>query len=137
MGILDAINSEDRIQVKFSDFYAMMKGCTQRDQMMNSIKCDVPHRYIREMMTGKSEKDSAPGLKTVNECEIVRNLQDECDQWKQLENAIDKACEILVDTARQSGKCIPVCPAKSRDSCILECEDKDAWKAYFLGDDKQ
>lgn len=40
MGILDAINSEDRIQVKFSDFYAMMKGCTQRDQMMNSIKCD-------------------------------------------------------------------------------------------------
>ena len=42
-----------------------------------------------------------------------------------------------VDTARQSGKCIPVCPAKSRDSCILECEDKDAWKAYLLGDDKQ
>ena len=23
--------------------------------MFNAIKCDVPHRYIRETMTGKSE----------------------------------------------------------------------------------
>lgn len=59
MGILDAINAEDRIQVKFGDFCTMVKGCTQRDQMMNAINCDVPHRYIREMMTGKKEKGAS------------------------------------------------------------------------------
>ena len=56
MGILDAINSEDRIQTKFSDFYNLVKGCTQRDQMLNAINCNVPHRYIREMVTGQSEE---------------------------------------------------------------------------------
>lgn len=55
MGIMDAISSEDRVDVKFSDFYKLVKGCTQRDQLMNAIQCDVPHRYMREMMTGKSE----------------------------------------------------------------------------------
>lgn len=47
---------EERVQVKFSDFYELIKGCTQRDQMLNAINCNVPHRYIREMVTGKSEE---------------------------------------------------------------------------------
>lgn len=34
----------------------LVKGCTQRDQMLNAINCNVPHRYIREMVTGKSEE---------------------------------------------------------------------------------
>ena len=44
------------LQVKFSTFYELVKGCTQRDQLMNAINCNVPHRYIREMATGKSEE---------------------------------------------------------------------------------
>ena len=56
MGLVDAFSAEDRIQVKFSDFYELVKGCTQRDQMLNAINCNVPHRYIREMVTGKSEE---------------------------------------------------------------------------------
>lgn len=44
------------MNVKFSDFYNLVKGCTQRDQLMNGINCNVPHRYLREMMTGKSEE---------------------------------------------------------------------------------
>lgn len=56
MGLVDAFSAEDRIQVKFSDFYELVRGCTQRDQMFNAINCNVPHRYIREMVTGKSEE---------------------------------------------------------------------------------
>lgn len=56
MGLADCFSAEDRIQVKFSDFYNLVKGCTQRDQVMNAINCNVPHRYIREMVTGKSEE---------------------------------------------------------------------------------
>lgn len=56
MGLVDAFSAEDRIQVKFTDFYELVKGCTQRDQMLNAINCNVPHRYIREIVTGKSEE---------------------------------------------------------------------------------
>lgn len=56
MGLADAFGAEDRVQVKFSTFYELVKGCTQRDQLMNAINCNVPHRYIREMATGKSEE---------------------------------------------------------------------------------
>ncbi len=55
MGLIDTFTAEDRIEVKFSDFYNMMKGVAQRDTLMNGIACDVPHRYLREMMTGDSE----------------------------------------------------------------------------------
>ena len=56
MGLVDAFSAEDRIQVKLSDFYELVRGCTQRDQVLNAINCNVPHRYIREMVTGKSEE---------------------------------------------------------------------------------
>ncbi len=55
MGLVDAFGAEDRVQVKFSDFYKLMKQAAQYEIAMNAIGCDVPHRYIREMMTGKSE----------------------------------------------------------------------------------
>ena len=56
MGLADAFGAEDRVQVKFSDFYELVRGCTQRDQILKDINCNVPHRYIREMVTGKSEE---------------------------------------------------------------------------------
>lgn len=55
MGLVDTFSKEDRVEVKFSDFYNLVKGCTQRDTLMNGIKCDVPHKYLREMMSGVKE----------------------------------------------------------------------------------
>ena len=43
MGILDAFNPEDRVSVKFSDFYKLMLEGTKAELMMNAVKCDVPH----------------------------------------------------------------------------------------------
>lgn len=56
MGILDAITAEDRVEVKFSDFYKMMLEGTKAELMMNAVNCDVPHQHIREMLTGNKEQ---------------------------------------------------------------------------------
>ena len=55
---MDAFSKEDRVEVTFSDFYRLMKESTKAEIVMNAVNCNVPHRYIREMATGKSE---APG----------------------------------------------------------------------------
>ncbi len=55
MGIMDAFSPEDRVSVKFSDFYALMRDSTKVEFMENAIKCEIPYRYIRETMTGESE----------------------------------------------------------------------------------
>lgn len=64
MGLVDTFGAEDRMQVKFSDFYNLVKGCTQRDQLLNAVKCEVPYRYIREMMTGKNEAAEVQSTET-------------------------------------------------------------------------
>lgn len=56
--IVDAFAKEDRVEVTFSDFYRLMRESTKSELVMNAVNCNVPHRYIREMATGKSE---APG----------------------------------------------------------------------------
>lgn len=58
MGIADAFGREDRVEVKFSDFYKLVKQAAQLETVMNGVNCDVPHKYIREMQTGKKEKET-------------------------------------------------------------------------------
>lgn len=58
MGLVDSFSKEDRVEVKFSDFYNLVKGCTERDIILKGVKCDIPHRYMREMMTGEKEAES-------------------------------------------------------------------------------
>lgn len=55
MGMLDAIQSEDRIQVKYSNFYALVKGAAKAELLVNAALTEVPHKYMRCMMTGKND----------------------------------------------------------------------------------
>ena len=55
MGLADVFNREDRVEVTFSNFYGMMKECTKAELLINAVNCDIPHRYIREMVTGHKE----------------------------------------------------------------------------------
>ena len=61
MGLVDVISPEDRVEVKYSDFYALMLESAKAELMMNAIRCNVPHRFIRETMTGKSEEKAKSG----------------------------------------------------------------------------
>lgn len=55
MGLADVLSKEDRVEVTFSDFYRMVKAGVTAELVMNAVNCNVPHQFIREMATGKSE----------------------------------------------------------------------------------
>lgn len=56
MSLVDAFAKEDRTEVKFSQFFALVKQAAQYETLMNAVNCDVPYRFIRETMTGKKEE---------------------------------------------------------------------------------
>lgn len=68
MGIVDAFKPEDRTEITYSNFYSLIKQATQYENVMNAVNCNVPHRYIRETMTGKKEehKEEKPVMGVVN-----------------------------------------------------------------------
>lgn len=55
MSLIDAFSKEDRAPVTFTDFFNLVKQAAKYENVMNGVKCDVPHRYIRECMTGEKE----------------------------------------------------------------------------------
>ena len=58
MVFCDAIGPEDRVSVKYSDFYTLVREAAKAELVMNAVNCDVPHRYIREMATGEGEQNA-------------------------------------------------------------------------------
>lgn len=54
MGLMDTISAEDRINIKFSDFYNLVKNTTRAEFMMNGIKNEIDHDSIYKIVTGKS-----------------------------------------------------------------------------------
>ena len=55
MGLADAFAREDRFEITVSQCLELMKEVGRAEMLMNGIKCDVPHRYLREMATGEPE----------------------------------------------------------------------------------
>ena len=55
MGMFDTFASEGMVTVKLSTLYDVMKTCASAELIKNAVKCDVPHIYIREMLTGVHE----------------------------------------------------------------------------------
>lgn len=84
MSLADVFGKEDRAEVKFSEFFALVKQAAQYETLMNAINCDVPHRFIRETMTGKKETaPKEPGTVvtvTFNTEEFEKGLQGVIDQ---------------------------------------------------------
>lgn len=64
MGIMDAFKPEDRTEVTYSNFYNLIKQAAQYEIVMNAVNCNVPHRYIREAMTGEKEEEVAEMAQT-------------------------------------------------------------------------
>ena len=58
MGIMDAINPEIKIEVKFSDLYNLVKNSTKAEMMLNGIKNEVDHDSIYKIVTGKPLHES-------------------------------------------------------------------------------
>ena len=77
MGIVDMFSSEDRVPVKFSDFYSLVKEATKAEFLMNGVKTGVDHSSMYSMATGEPMEtqmcsaDSCiiPGLSSGNDKE--------------------------------------------------------------------
>ncbi len=80
MGLLDAINKEDRIEVTFSTFYKLVRESAKCELVMNAVNCDVPHRYIREMGSGKSEEQKPVAQVLREREEYFRNTKEAGDE---------------------------------------------------------
>lgn len=50
MGLADIFSAEDRVAVKFPDFYELVKGCTEREIITNGLKYKIPHAHILAML---------------------------------------------------------------------------------------
>lgn len=59
MGILAAFAAEDRVDVKFSTFYELVKGCAEREFISNGLKRKIPHAHILAMLGELPEPEVA------------------------------------------------------------------------------
>lgn len=72
MGILDAFAAEDRVDVKSSTFYELVKGCAEREFITNGLKHKIPHAHILAMLGELPE----PGVAADVQKEAVSNGND-------------------------------------------------------------
>lgn len=82
MGLMELFTPEDKIELNFTQLHGLTTEAVKSDLLMNGIKCDVPHEFLREVMTGKKEepKQTLPLLK-----EQLEDAEQKGDfeQWQQ------------------------------------------------------
>lgn len=127
MSLVDAFAKEDRTEVKFSQFFALVKQAAQYETLMNAVNCGVPHRFIRETMTGKKEevpeipekKETVLGVVKVDfDAEEFRQiLQETVDQ-------IEEKFEQTEDEAEQEQEAPEKEPPEVTAESILEAAEE-------------
>ena len=55
MSIVDAFMPDDKVQVKFTDFYNMMYEAAKAELIEAAVHADVPNRYIRDMLSMRDD----------------------------------------------------------------------------------
>ena len=124
MSLADVFGREDRTEVKFSEFFALVKQAAQYETLMNAVNCDVPHRFIRETMTGKKEevpekKENILGVVKVDfDAEEFRQiLQETVDQ-------IEEKFEQTEDEAEQEQEALEKEPPEVTAESILAAAEE-------------
>lgn len=56
MGLVDLFTPEDKIEMNFALLHGLTMEAVKHNILMNGIKCDVPHTFLREVMTGEKEE---------------------------------------------------------------------------------
>ena len=80
MGLIELFTPEDKIELNFKQLHSLTTEAVKHDLLMNGIKCDVPHAFLREVMTGEKEE----GLR---EAGIAYHMPDPEELHKALEAA--------------------------------------------------
>lgn len=56
MGLMELFTPETKTELNFKQLHGLTAEAVKYDLLMNGIKCDVPHAFLREVMTGKKEE---------------------------------------------------------------------------------
>lgn len=57
MGLMDNFSSDGTVTMKHAEYYNLMHEAAKCELLTNAINADVPHSYIKGMLTGKKEKN--------------------------------------------------------------------------------
>lgn len=66
MGLMELFTPEDKIELNFTQLHGLTTEAVKSEILMNGIRCNVPHKFLREVMTGKKE-ETLPFLKEQQE----------------------------------------------------------------------
>ncbi len=61
MGMMGGFTSDGTVEMKHTEYYKLMREAAKAELAENAARCNVPHEYIREMLTGERE---APAILT-------------------------------------------------------------------------
>lgn len=53
MGLIDSFTSDTPVELKYREYYSLMREAVKAELIENAIKADVPGYYIDAMITGK------------------------------------------------------------------------------------
>lgn len=76
---------ENRTEVELSEFLDLARKAAQYELVANAVNCDVPHRFIREIMTGEKETKDPGAVVTVDfdTKEFEKALKNTVNQMKE------------------------------------------------------
>ncbi|KXB60592.1 hypothetical protein [Lachnoanaerobaculum saburreum] len=66
MGLMDVFKEEETANLRLSTLYELLKQSAQKELIINGINCDVPHKYLREIITGNSESNIFSGVDNIS-----------------------------------------------------------------------
>lgn len=66
MGLMDVFKEEETVNLRLSTLYELLKQSAQKELIINGINCDVPHKYLREIITGNSESNIFSGVDNIS-----------------------------------------------------------------------
>lgn len=83
MGLMDSFTSDAPVELKYREYYNLMREAAKTELIENAIKADVPGYYIAAMLTGKLEMP-------VYDAELNTEVQIEetTEEWGSMVSAI-------------------------------------------------
>jgi molyBdopterin-guanine dinucleotide biosynthesis protein b related protein len=66
MGLMDVFKEEETANLRLSTLYELLKQSAQKELIINGINCDVPHKYLREIITGNLESNIFSGVDNIS-----------------------------------------------------------------------
>ena len=107
MGLADVLGPEEKVEVKYSDFYKMIRADVERALLRNAVVAEVPREQILKMLSGRNddlEEYKETGLSPDQIREMDRLYGEKCKEVAILIAEKDLLQKQLDETTQQLGE---------------------------------